>query len=295
MWGGGRFQAPARSASGKALIDRHRDKPPQDIYLIYRNACEARPTIAIARVYRMEDENDERTPLLERIPRNGSVFQTPSIKDEEEDYLAASAIGERLPYSSYTSIGIITPYGAILTVDWLHEVVKASAREKYISGLTGIRGRLIQTWDAIQGWTAVALIGFFTAVVAFLVDVAQATVFDWKLGAPLPSSRANCRILQRKLVASAIKLLSWFNLSHLHSRAHVSRLATMVLGPLQHPYLIPRKRIPNIRSHCPCLGSHLRLPHPPHLPLPPHPRLGRIRPCSFPTKGTIHGRWFRNP
>jgi len=56
----------------------------------------------------MADEQDERAPLLERV-RNGSVFQIPSIKDEEEDYLAASAIGERLPYSSYTSIGIITP------------------------------------------------------------------------------------------------------------------------------------------------------------------------------------------
>jgi hypothetical protein len=107
-------QVPARSAR-KALIDRRfatgdKDKPPQDIY---RNACETRPTTATVRVYAMEDENDERTPSLERIPRNGSVFQTPSIKDEEEDYLAASAVGERLPYSSYTNIGIITPYGAI--------------------------------------------------------------------------------------------------------------------------------------------------------------------------------------
>lgn len=182
-----------------------------------------------------------------------------------------------------------------MTGDWLHEVVKASAREKYISGLTGIRGRLIQTWDAIQGWTAVALIGFFTAVVAFLVDIAQATMFDWKLGTPLPSSRANCRILQREMVASAIKLLSRFNLSHLHCRTHLSHLAPMVVRPLQHPHLIPRKRIPTIRSHRPCLGSHLRLPHPPNLSFPSHTRLERIRPYSSPTKGTIHGRWFRNP
>lgn len=48
---------------------------------------------------------DERSPLLGL--RNASVFRTPSIKDEEEDYLAASSIGERLPYSSYTSIGML--------------------------------------------------------------------------------------------------------------------------------------------------------------------------------------------
>jgi hypothetical protein len=51
------------------------------------------------------NDDGEREPLLASL-RNGSVFRTPSIKDEEEDYLAASSIGERLPYSSYTSIGI---------------------------------------------------------------------------------------------------------------------------------------------------------------------------------------------
>ena len=51
--------------------------------------------------------DDEREPLLATL-RNGSLFRTPSIKDEEEDYLAASSIGERLPYSSYTSIGKFT-------------------------------------------------------------------------------------------------------------------------------------------------------------------------------------------
>ena len=108
------------------------------------------------------------------------MFEAPQIKDEE-DYLAESSIGERLPYSSYTSIGAF-PGLRELIGDWLHEVVKASATEKHINELTGVRGRVIRTWDAIQGWMAVALIGFFTAVVAFLVDIGQATVFDWKLG-----------------------------------------------------------------------------------------------------------------
>ena len=37
-------------------------------------------------------------------------------------------------------------------------------------------------WDSSQGWFAAALIGLFTAVVAFLVDVAEATVSDYKTG-----------------------------------------------------------------------------------------------------------------
>ena len=60
--------------------------------------------------------------------------------------------------------------------------MKSSARQKHIDSLLGVRGRFLRFWDKIQGWIAVALIGLFTAVVAYLVDIAQATVFDWKLG-----------------------------------------------------------------------------------------------------------------
>jgi chloride channel 3/4/5 len=60
--------------------------------------------------------------------------------------------------------------------------VKSSARQKHIDSLSGVRGRFLKFSDKIQGWIAVGLIGLFTAVVAYLVDIAQATVFDWKLG-----------------------------------------------------------------------------------------------------------------
>lgn len=46
----------------------------------------------------------------------------------------------------------------------------------------GLRYRLVATFDACSGWIAAALIGILTACVAFLVDVAEATVSDWKLG-----------------------------------------------------------------------------------------------------------------
>ena len=36
--------------------------------------------------------------------------------------------------------------------------------------------------DACSGWLAAALVGILTACVAFLVDIATATVSDWKLG-----------------------------------------------------------------------------------------------------------------
>lgn len=40
----------------------------------------------------------------------------------------------------------------------------------------------MSAWDSCQGWVAAALIGIFTALVAFLVDVAEATISDYKLG-----------------------------------------------------------------------------------------------------------------
>lgn len=46
----------------------------------------------------------------------------------------------------------------------------------------GLKFRALSIFDSSQGWIAAALIGFITACVAFLVDVAVATLSDWKLG-----------------------------------------------------------------------------------------------------------------
>ncbi len=60
--------------------------------------------------------------------------------------------------------------------------VKDSFRTRAIRSRQGLRYSLLSLWDSGQGWIAAALIGTLTACVAFLVDVAEATVSDWKLG-----------------------------------------------------------------------------------------------------------------
>ena len=60
--------------------------------------------------------------------------------------------------------------------------VKDSYRFRAVHSRPGIRYRLLATFDACSGWVAAALIGILTACVAFLVDVAEASVSDWKLG-----------------------------------------------------------------------------------------------------------------
>lgn len=64
----------------------------------------------------------------------------------------------------------------------MHDLVKDSHRSRYIHSRKGIRYQLYSLFDSASGWIAAALIGTLTACVAFVVDVAEATVSDWKLG-----------------------------------------------------------------------------------------------------------------
>lgn len=100
--------------------------------------------------------------------------QLPSAvsKDEQALHLSSKSIGERLPYNDYT------------TIDWLHDLVKDSARHQALHRSSGPRvsHRLALWWDAAEGWVAAFIIGVLTAGVAFLVDVSVASVADWKEG-----------------------------------------------------------------------------------------------------------------
>ncbi|KAE8453773.1 hypothetical protein EG329_009285 [Mollisiaceae sp. DMI_Dod_QoI] len=97
-----------------------------------------------------------------------SILSSIISKDEQE--LAGTAVGERLPYNDYT------------TIDWLHDLVKDSFRHRAITSNRSIKGRLFSAWDSCQGWFAAALIGILTAIIAFIVDIAEATIADYKQG-----------------------------------------------------------------------------------------------------------------
>ncbi|KAF8867233.1 hypothetical protein BDZ45DRAFT_667202 [Acephala macrosclerotiorum] len=132
-----------------------------------------------------DEEANEHTRLLDpqiasstgRKPsrhNGGSEHYASSIVSshvsKEEHVLARTAVGERLPYNDYT------------TIDWLHDLIKDSFRHRAITSNKSIKGRLYSAWDSCQGWFAAALIGIITAIVAFLVDIAEATVSDYKQG-----------------------------------------------------------------------------------------------------------------
>ncbi|ETI22179.1 hypothetical protein G647_06252 [Cladophialophora carrionii CBS 160.54] len=108
---------------------------------------------------------------LSSLPGEGDAASILSSHiSKEEQALGESAVGERLPYNDYT------------TIDWLHDLVKDSFRHRSVHSGHGIRHALRASFDSCQGWIAAALIGTLTACVAFLVDIAVATVSDWKTG-----------------------------------------------------------------------------------------------------------------
>ncbi|KAL8860871.1 MAG: hypothetical protein Q9178_002626 [Gyalolechia marmorata] len=112
--------------------------------------------------------HDRRLSAVQHEADAGSILSTHVSK--EEQLLANTSVGERLPYNDYT------------TIDWLHDLVKDSYRSRVIHAQLGIRGALGSAFESGQGWIASALIGILTACVAFCVDVAEATVSDWKIG-----------------------------------------------------------------------------------------------------------------
>ena len=60
--------------------------------------------------------------------------------------------------------------------------MKDSYRLRRLRNRPGLRNQLLNLFDQASGWLAAALIGALTAIVAFLVDIAEATVSDWKTG-----------------------------------------------------------------------------------------------------------------
>ncbi|KAF2731174.1 chloride channel-like protein 3 [Polyplosphaeria fusca] len=129
--------------------------------------------------------HDRRLSQLQHEQDAEAASIVSSAVTKEEQQLGGSSVGERLPYNDYT------------TIDWLHDLVKDSYRFRYIQSRHGLRYRLISMFEACSGWIAVAIIGTLTACVAFVVDVATATVSDWKLGYcqrnPLLTREGCCR------------------------------------------------------------------------------------------------------
>ena len=107
-----------------------------------------------------------------RLSRPVSTYDDPHVKRAAEVDADADAKvnGIRVWYSSFTSI------------DWLHDTIKDSLRFSMLRKRKSLRGRLWLTFDKSLGWIIVTLVGFLTAVVAFLIVRTEQLLFDAKEG-----------------------------------------------------------------------------------------------------------------
>lgn len=101
-----------------------------------------------------------------------SAYDQPAeAKDSLDDAeLDAKINGVRVWYSSFTSI------------DWLHDAIKDSVRFARLRKRKSLRARIRLAYDKSLGWIIVTIVGFLTAVVAFLVVRAEQWLFDFKEG-----------------------------------------------------------------------------------------------------------------
>jgi hypothetical protein len=83
---------------------------------------------------------------------------------------ASLDIDERVWYDQFTS------------TDWVHDSIADAYRVKELRARKDIRGRIKAFFDGAQGWILSALVGFVTATIAYVVDVSEAPVYDWKDG-----------------------------------------------------------------------------------------------------------------
>ncbi|KIM40078.1 hypothetical protein M413DRAFT_446233 [Hebeloma cylindrosporum] len=100
-----------------------------------------------------------------------STYDEPlQTKDGEAPDAVAKVNGIRVWYSSFTSI------------DWLHDAIKDSVRFSKLRRRKSIRSRIRLVFDKSLGWIIVTIVGFLTAVVAFLIVRSEQWLFDLKEG-----------------------------------------------------------------------------------------------------------------
>ncbi|KAI0024890.1 voltage-gated chloride channel-like protein [Xylariomycetidae sp. FL0641] len=106
--------------------------------------------------------------------RHGSwghrLMQALSERQESMSESKSFLADERIWYDQFTS------------TDWVHDSIADAYRVKQLRSRRDWWGRLVILFDGAQGWILSAVVGFLTAVLAYCVDVAETTIFDYKDG-----------------------------------------------------------------------------------------------------------------
>jgi chloride channel 3/4/5 len=73
-------------------------------------------------------------------------------------------------------------YDQFTSTDWVHDTIADSHRVKAMLGRKGFWGRLQVIFDGAKGWILSALCGFVVALLAYVVNVTESSIYDFKYG-----------------------------------------------------------------------------------------------------------------
>jgi chloride channel 3/4/5 len=73
-------------------------------------------------------------------------------------------------------------YDQFTSTDWVRDSIADAHRVKALRGRKDFWGKMYVLFDGAQGWILSALVGVLVAIVAYCVDVAETTIFDYKDG-----------------------------------------------------------------------------------------------------------------
>lgn len=102
-----------------------------------------------------------------------SAYDGPSYADSGGPGSVEGSVGTngiRVWYSSFTSI------------DWLHDTIKDSTRQERLRRRKSLQGKARRSVDRAVGWLVVSIVGFLTAIIAFLITRSEQWLFDFKEG-----------------------------------------------------------------------------------------------------------------
>lgn len=73
-------------------------------------------------------------------------------------------------------------YDQFTCTDWVHDSIADAYRAKALRSRKDFWGRVYLLFDGAQGWILSALVGFAVAVLAYVINVTEQVMFDWKDG-----------------------------------------------------------------------------------------------------------------
>ncbi|KAF8556363.1 hypothetical protein OG21DRAFT_1437153 [Imleria badia] len=147
-----------------------RDLPPLPNLSMTRGAFSGPPTPTT------HSPTSVRATLTRRLSipqRRISAYDAPLVRSRfsnPDDDINVRINGFRVWYSSFSSI------------DWLHDTIKDSVRFSRLRHGKSVRSHLRLLFDKSLGWIIVTIVGFLTAVIAFLVLRLEQWFFDAKYG-----------------------------------------------------------------------------------------------------------------